>query len=98
MTAPGNAVARIEVTDAAACPAHVAMVGPIVERLGSSFPPRGGRPESYERRPAGSRRAAIRFPSYQAAQDWYHSEDQAEARAPRQSASTSVQTIMEGIE
>ena len=40
----------------------------------------------------------IRFPSYQAAQDWYHSDEYAEAKAIRMSASTSVQTIIEGLE
>ena len=34
---------------------------------------------------------------YEAAHNWYHSEEYAEAKALRMSASTSVQTIVEGV-
>ena len=95
--APGYVIAQIHVTDAAAYPAYVAMVQPIVERFGGEFLVRGGRSESYEGTPAGDRHVVIRFPSYQAAQDWYHSEDYAGAKALRMSASSSVQTIVEGV-
>ena len=97
MSAPGYVVAQIEVTDPEAYPRYVAMVGPIVERFGGTFLVRGGRSESHEGTPPGSRTVVIRFPSYQSARDWYHSEDYAEAKALRQSASTSVQTIVEGV-
>ena len=58
---------------------------------------RGGRSESYEGTPPGARTVVIRFPSYQAAQDWYHSEAYAPVKAMRMAASNSVQTIVEGL-
>ena len=94
----GYVVAQIKVTDPKAYPAYVAQVQPIIEKFGGAFLVRGGRSESYEGVPPGDRTVVIQFPSYQAAQDWYHSEDYAPARAMRMSASTSVQTIVEGIE
>ena len=39
----------------------------------------------------------IEFPSMDVAKEWYHSDEYAEAKAIRISASTSVQTIIEGL-
>jgi len=96
--APGYVIAQINVTDAQVYPSYVAMVKPIIQRFGGEFLVRDGRSESFEGTPPGDRHVVIRFPSYQAAQDWYHSEDYAQAKALRMSASNSVQTIVEGVE
>lgn len=93
----GYVIAHIDVTDADRYPRYVAMVGPSVAHFGGEFLVRGGRSESHEGTPPGERHVVIRFPSYEAARDWYRSDLYAEARALRQSASTSVQTIVEGI-
>ena len=93
----GYVIAQIKVTDPQTYPKYVAMVQPIVEAFGGEFLVRGGRAESYEGDPPGDRNVVIRFPSYEAAQEWYHSDLYAEAKALRMSASTSVQTIVEGI-
>ena len=93
----GYVIAQISVTDPEAYPDYVARVQPIVEAFGGEFLVRGGRAESHEGTPPGDRNVIIRFPSYEAAQDWYHSELYAEARAMRMAASTSVQTIVEGV-
>ena len=93
----GYVIAQIKVTDPQTYPDYVAQVQPIVEAFGGEFLVRGGRAESYEGTPPGDRNVVIRFPSYEAAQDWYHSDMYAEARALRMAASTSVQTIVEGV-
>lgn len=93
----GYVIAQIKVTDAETYPSYVAMVEPTVKTFGGEFIVRGGRSVSYEGEPPGDRNVVIRFPSYEAADAWYHSEDYAEAKALRMSASTSVQTIVEGI-
>ena len=93
----GYVIAQITVTDPEVYPGYVAMVLPTIEAFGGEFIVRGGRSESHEGTPPGNRNVVIRFPSYGAAQDWYHSDLYAEAKALRQSASTSVQTIVEGI-
>ena len=93
----GYVIAQITVTDPETYPKYVALVQPILNKYGGEFLVRGGRSESYEGTPPGERNVVIRFPSYEAAQAWYHSDDYAEARALRMSASTSVQTIVEGV-
>ena len=96
--APGYVIAQINVTDPAVYPTYVGMVGPTVQAFGGEFIVRGGRSQSYEGTAPGERTVVIRFPSYAAAQEWYHSYIYAGARAQRQTASTSVQTIVEGIQ
>ena len=93
----GYVIAQIEVTDPETYPSYRAMVEPIVKRFGGEFLVRGGRAESHEGTPPGDRNVIIRFPSYDAARDWYNSADYADAKALRMSASTSVQTIVEGV-
>ena len=93
----GYVIAQITVTDPETYPKYVALVQPILDKFGGEFLVRGGRSESYEGTPPGERNVVIRFPSYEAAQAWYHSEEYAEAKAIRMSASTSVQTIVEGV-
>lgn len=93
----GYVIAQVAVTDTELYPQYVAKVQPTLEPFGGEFLARGGKAESYEGTPPGERNVVIRFPSFQAARDWYHSEIYAEAKALRQAASTSVQTIVEGI-
>ena len=94
----GYVIAQITVTDAETYPKYVAQVQPTLDAFGGEFLVRGGRAESYEGSPPGDRNVVIRFPSYDAAQAWYHSDIYSDAKALRQSASTSVQTIVEGVE
>ena len=93
----GYVIAQINVTDPAAYPDYVAKVGPVVARFGGEFLVRGGRHEVYEGDAPGERVVIVRFPSYEKALEWYHSEDYAEAKALRMAASTSIQTIVEGL-
>ena len=62
-----------------------------------NFLVRGGKAISYEGDPPGDRNVIIRFPSYDHAMNWYHSEEYLEAKKKRQAASNSVQTIVEGV-
>ena len=93
----GYVVAQITVTDPDAYPAYMAKVKPVIAKFGGEFLVRGGRSQSYEGTPPGERTVVVRFPSYEKALEWYHSEDYAEAKAMRMAASTSVQTIVEGV-
>ena len=93
----GYVIAQISVTDPDAYPAYVARVGPTVDQFGGEFLVRGGRAECYEGTPPGERTVVIRFPSYEAAHNWYHSKEYAPIRQMRMAASTSVQTIVEGV-
>jgi uncharacterized protein (DUF1330 family) len=93
----GYVIAQITVTDPEAYPKYVAVVQPIIAKYGGEFLVRGGKSESHEGEPPGDRNVVVRFPSYEAAREWYHSEDYAEAKRLRMAASTSVQTIVEGV-
>ena len=96
--AKGYVTASINVTDPASYPTYVKQVLPTIEAFGGRFLARGGQSETHENQPHGDRHVIIEFPSYQAAKDWYHSDEYAGAKALRQAASTSVQTIVEGVE
>lgn len=68
-------IAQINVTDKDNYAAYVKQVLPTIERFGGEFLVRGGKSESFEGNPPGDRHVVIRFPGYQVAYDWYHSED-----------------------
>ena len=93
----GYVIAQITITDHETYPKYVALVEPTIQKFGGEFLVRGGRSKSYEGTPPGDRNVIIRFPSYDLAQEWYHSDVYSEAKALRMSASNSVQTIVEGI-
>ncbi len=93
----GYLFAQITVTDPEIYPTYVAQVQDTLDPFGGEFLVRGGQASVFEGEAPGERNVLIRFPSYEAALDWYHSDIYADAKAVRQSASTSVQTIVEGI-
>ncbi len=93
----GYVVAQITVTDHDTYKIYISKVLPTIQVYGGEFLVRGGRAVSYEGTPPGDRTVVIRFPSFEAAHDWYESDEYAEAKNLRMSASTSVQTIVEGV-
>ena len=93
----GYVIGQITITKPEDYPAYVAKVGPILKKFGGEFLVRGGMQEVFEAEPVGERTVIIQFPSYEDALAWYQSEDYAEAKAMRMAASTSVQTIVEGV-
>lgn len=93
----GYVIAQINVTNPDVYPSYVKQVQPTIDHFGGRFLVRGGDAQSFENEPFGDRHVVIEFPSKQAALDWYHSDIYADAKALRQSASVSVQTIVEGI-
>ena len=94
--AAGYVIAQINVTDPEAYKDYVAAVSPIVEKYGGEYLVRGGPAQHFEGESIGERTVVIRFPTLQAATEWYHSEEYAPVRKMRQAASTSLQTIVEG--
>ena len=96
--AAGFVIAQIDVTDPELYKDYVAGVGATVEKFGGVYIARGGEAETVEGEIPGQRSVIIQFPTYQAAQDWYHSPDYAEVRKIRQAASTGAMTIVEGLE
>jgi len=95
--AAGYVIAQISVTDHQKYKKYIELVLPTIESFGGEFLVRGGKSKTFENKPFGKRNVIIRFPSYQLALDWYHSELYSEAKILRISSSTSIQTIVEGI-
>jgi len=93
----GYVVAQITVLDPEAYKDYVKAVTPTVAKFGGEFIVRGGESETVEGAAPGARTVVIRFPSYKAARDWYFSPDYEKPMKMRQAASTSVQTLVEGV-
>jgi len=93
----GYVVAQIRVTDPEKYKKYIALVLPTIKVFGGEFLARGGKSASYESEPIGNRNVIIRFPSYENAHSWYHSDEYKEAKQLRQSASVSIQNIIEGV-
>jgi uncharacterized protein (DUF1330 family) len=93
----GYVVAQIQVIEPEQYKKYIALVLPTIEVFGGEFLARGGKSISYESEPIGDRNVIIRFPSYDHAYNWYHSEEYKEAKQLRQSASISIQSIIEGV-
>ena len=95
--AKGYVIASINVTDPKRYPEYVEQVLPTIEHFGGQFLVRGGNAQSFENQPFGDRNVVIEFPSVQDAQAWYDSDLYAPLKAMRMQASSSVQTIVEGV-
>jgi len=95
--APGYVVVQVSVADPVAYRAYVAAVTPVTAKFGGEYLTRGGASETVEGTAPGERVVVIRFPSLQAARDWYFSDDYAEIKKMRQAASTGVVTLVEGV-
>jgi len=93
----GYVVAQIKVTNPDVYKDYIALVLPTIETYGEQFLARGGQSVSYESEPIGDRNVIIRFPSFDAAHSWYHSDEYSAAKKLRQSASISIQNIIEGV-
>lgn len=93
----GYVVAQISVTDPEAYKLYVARVQKTLDLFQGKFLVRGGAAQSFEGVPPGDRNVVIQFPSVEAANAWYHSAEYAPVKELRQAASTSVQTIVQGI-
>ena len=93
----GYVIAHINIHDPEGYATYVKMVQPTLDLFGGQFLVRGGKARSFEGTPPGDRHVIIQFPSYDKAMDWYASDAYAPVKQQRLSASSSVQTIVEGI-
>ena len=89
-------VVDVTTTDQEKATAYRALSKPSIERHGGHFVARGGRTVILEGSWDPERLVVIWFPSIEAAQSWYDSEDYAEARAVRDGAGTYNMVVVEG--
>ena len=95
--AKGYWIGRVDVTDPEAYKKYVAANGPVFASYGARFLIRGGQCEAVEGQ-ARSRNVVLEFPSYQAAQDCYHSPEYAAVLALRADAGVADILIIEGYD
>lgn len=79
-------IANVKVSDPEQYKAYMALTPAAVAAAGGEFVVRGGRHETLEGQWSPERLVMIRFPSFEAAQAFYHSALYTEARAKRAGA------------
>ena len=93
----GYVLAEIEVTDPEPYEEYRAVVGPTIAAYGGRFLVRGGEALGLEGNPP-KRMVLLEFPSFEAARDWYHSEEYAGPKALRHLSSNGRLVLLPGVE
>jgi uncharacterized protein (DUF1330 family) len=94
---PAYVVVDIVPTDADRAARYRELSGPSVERHGGRFLARGGGLTVLEGNWEPARIVIIEFPSSDAAQVWFDSEDYRQARAVREGAGTWRMVVVDGL-
>lgn len=94
----GYYIVELDVQKPEMMPRYRELVGPTLETFGGEILAASNTVSHLQGEPAPrSRVVVIRFPSYQRALDWFHSEDYAEALAIREEACVSRAIVVEGL-
>ena len=93
----GYAIAQIEVTNPENYKEYLAKVTDIVNKFGGEFLVRGGEFSHVEGECKNSRNIVIKFPSYEKALEWYHSEEYKPVRQIRLDNADTNQIIIKGV-
>ncbi len=92
-------IAQVTVNDPVRYADYRAMVPASLEKFGGTFIARGGKTEVLEGEyNLPGRFVILEFPSYEAAKQWWASEEYRAAKELRQATSNSVLIVTEGIE
>lgn len=92
----GYVIGQMRITDREAYDRYRAQVLATIEAHGGEFLVRGGAQEVIEG-DAPPRSVVLRFPSVEAAENWYNSADYQKIIPLRKGASTGALTIVEGV-
>ena len=90
-------MAQIEVTNPENYKEYLAKVTDIVIKFGGEFLVRGGEFQRVEGEWKNTRNVVIKFPSYEKALEWYHSEEYKPVRQIRLDNSDTNQIIIRGV-
>ncbi|MBY8974479.1 DUF1330 domain-containing protein [Rhodobacteraceae bacterium NNCM2] len=93
----GYVIGQMQITNAEQYEKYRAQVVATVTAHGGEFLVRGGAQEVIEGKPPGGRSVILRFPSVEAAENWYNSPEYQKIIPIRQGASTGALTIVEGV-
>lgn len=78
---PAYVIVESETIDAAVVEKYRALATPTVAKYGGRYLARGAATDAFEGEPSSRRVTIIEFPNVEAAHQWYHSADYAEALA-----------------
>jgi uncharacterized protein (DUF1330 family) len=91
-------IVHIDVTDAAGYGAYKPFASESISLHKGRYLVRGGRSEVLEGGPPPARVVMLEFPTYEAALNWYHSDEyQAAVPLRKQTADTSLFMVVDGI-
>ena len=93
----GYVIAQIEVTNHENYKEYLAKVTDIVAKFGGEYLVRGGEFQCFEGEWKNSRNIVIKFPSYEKALEWYHSEEYKPVRQIRLDNADTNQIIIKGV-
>jgi len=93
----GYAIAQIEIKNPENYKRYLANVTEIVTKFGGEFLVRGGEFEHVEGEWTNTRNVVIKFPSYERALEWYHSEEYKPIRQIRLDNADTNQIIIKGV-
>ncbi len=92
----GYVIADVEVTNPSLFAEYRDLVVPTVEKYGGEYLARGGDVEVVEGDRVANRTVILRFESVERAREWYYSEDYADPKEMRISATNSHVLIVDG--
>ena len=93
----GYVIAQIEVTNPDKYKDYLANVTDIITKFGGEVLVRGGNFKRVEGEWSNSRNVVIKFPSYEKALEWYHSDEYKPVRQIRLDNAVSNQIIIKGV-
>lgn len=94
----GYVIVQVDVQDAEKFEAYRAQVPATIKQYGGEYLVRGGQFEKLEGADPLGRMVVLRFPSYEQAKAWYHSEEYKGPKAMRHAASRANAILVEGVE
>ena len=94
---PAYVIYQGEVFDPERYEEYKRLVAPNIAAAGGRYLVRGGQAEALEGALPGSRTVVVEFPTMQAAEDWYRSEEYSAIRKVREGAARANIYVVEGI-
>ena len=91
------AITQIEITNPEDYKQYLAKVTDIVTKFGGEFLVRGGEFQCFEGEWKYPRTVVVKFPSYEKALEWYHSEEYKPVRQIRLDNADTNQIIIKGV-
>ncbi|WP_420564070.1 DUF1330 domain-containing protein [Thalassobaculum sp.] len=94
----GYVIVQVDVKDPETFEAYRAQVPATIAQYGGEYLVRGGKFEKLEGAEPLGRMVALKFPSYEQAKAWYHSEEYKGPKELRQSCSVANAILVEGVD